>query len=316
LKLHHDGKLPLLALAAAWLFGFALLATPLVTFASEPGTIGVAVNQLYSEQQPTKRGAFMVRRVDPSSAAADAGIQPGDLILAIDGKRVFNTEESEVTKKIAGPAGSSIELSVVQADGNLKKITLVRKPFPPHLNPLTDTFSYSIPGNWQVDPRYNFPLPWSPGLAFKGFEDLYFAPGFDDLDSPEYHSYLFLWWLEGKQQITAAELASDIVIYFRGLAQQRGRNNSFEPDLSQIAAEYATSTVRPSTLGGTPATSFNGTVTLYDRRGRVIALHSEVTLSFSTDGHTAVLFLMSKEPRPSALWSQLDAIRDGFRYRR
>lgn len=314
MKKHHGGNSPLSKLAAALLLWAALLATPVVAAASEPGTVGLALNQLYNEQQPTKRGAFIVHRVAPSSAAAEAGIQPGDLILAIADKRVFNAEAREVIRELAGPAGSSVELTVVPADGNLKTITLVRKPYPPHLNPHTDPFRYSVPGNWQADLRYNFPLPWSPGLAFKGFEDLYFAPGFDDLDSPEYHSYLFLWWLEGKQQITAAELESDMVIYFRGLAQQRGRNNNFQPDLAKIAAHYATSTGDPSRLGGAPASNFSGTVTLYDRRGKVISLHSEVTLAFSADRHTAVLFLMSKEPRPSALWSQLDAIRDGFQY--
>jgi hypothetical protein len=259
---------------------------------------------------------LIVRQVDPNSAAADAGIQAGDLILAADGKRVFNTELNELIKRLAGPVGSSIELSVVQADGNLKKITLIWRPYPPHLNPQTDVFSYSIPGNWQKDPRYKFPLPWSPGLALKGFEDLYFAPGFDDLDSPEYHSYLFLWWLDGQRPITAAELESDMVTYFRGLGEQRGRNNNFNPDLSQIKAQYASSSNGPSTLGGEAATNFKGTVTLYDRHGRVISLYSEVSSSYYGDGHTAVFFAMSKEPRPSALWSQLDAIRDGFRYRR
>jgi hypothetical protein len=273
------------------------------------------VNQLYSDQQPTKRGALIVRHVDPNSAASDAGIQAGDLILAADGKRVFNTELNELIKRLAGPAGSSIELSVVQVDGNLKKVALVRRPYPPHLNPQTDIFSYSIPGNWQKDPRYNFPLPWSPGLAFKGFEDLYFAPGFDDPDSPEYHGYVFLWWLDGKQQITAAELQADMVTYFKGLAEQRGRNNKFSPDLSQIKAQYASSSNGPSTFGGAAATNFSGTVTLYDRRGKVISLYSEVSSSYYGDGHTAVFFAMSKEPRPSTLWSQLDAIRNGFRYR-
>jgi hypothetical protein len=316
LKPHPPSKIFLPELFAALLFGMASIASPGCLFASEPGTIGVAVNQLYSEQQPTKRGAFIVRRVEASSAASDAGIQPGDLILATDGKPVFNSEVREVIKRLAGPAGSSIELSVVQGDGTLKKITLVRKPYPPHLNPPTDTFSYSIPGNWQKDPRYNFPLPWSPGLALKGFEDLYFAPGFDDLDSPEYHSYLFLWWLDGKEQITAAKLQSDMVIYFRGLAEQRGRNNNFKPDLSQITAQYATSDAGPSTLGGSPANRFSGTVTLYDRHGNIISLHSEVTSSYCADGHTAVFFAMSKEPRPSPLWSQLDAVRDGFQFRR
>jgi hypothetical protein len=316
LKQYHERKSPLSKLSIALLFGVASIVTPLVTFAAEPGTIGIAVNQLYSEQQPTKRGALIVRRVDPSSAAADAGIQPGDLILFVDGKHVVNTEANEVTKRFAGLAGSSIELSIVPADGKLKAITLVRKPYPPHLNPQADVFRYAVPGNWGVDPRYNFPLPWSPGLALDGFEDLYFAPGFDDLDSPEYHSYLFLWWLQGKPQITAAELESHMVTYFRGLAQQRGRNSNFQPDLSRIAAKYAVSTEGPSSLGGRPAANFSGTVTLYDRHGSVITLHSEVIASLSADGHTAVFFLMSKEPRPSALWSQLDAIRDSFHYQR
>lgn len=298
------------------LFGAVSLAAPLVTFASEPGTLGIALIQLYSEQQPTRRGAFIVRRVEPASAAAEAGIQPGDLVLAIGDKPVFDTGASEVTKAIAGPAGTSIELSVVPADGKLKKITLVRKPYPPHLNPPADVFRYAVPGNWGIEPRYRFPLPWSPSLALNGFEDLYFAPGFDDTGSPEYHSYLFFWWLEGKHQITAAELESDMVIYFRGLAEQRGRNNKFQPDLARIAAQYTASPSASSTLGGRPAAAFSGTVTLYDRHGKVITLHSDVVSSLSADGHTAVLFLMSKEPRPSALWSQLDAVRDGFQYQR
>lgn len=115
--------------------GAGLVAASRLTFASEPGTVGVAVNQLYTDPQPTKRGALIVRHVDPNSAAADAGIQAGDLILAADGKRVFNIELNELIKRLAGPAGSSIELSVVQADGNLKKITLIRRPYAPHVNP-------------------------------------------------------------------------------------------------------------------------------------------------------------------------------------
>ena len=296
---------------------FALIATPLSTLALDAGTIGIAVNQLYSEQQATKRGAFMVRQVQPSSAAAAAGIQPGDLILATDGKPVFGIDSSEMVKKrLAGSAGSSIELAVVQADGTEKKITLVRRLYPPHLNPPTDEFSYTIPGTWQMDPRYSFPLPWAPTIAHKGFEDLSFAPGFDDLDSPEYHSYLFLWWLDGQPEISAAELQDDMATYFRGLAEQRGRNNGFKPDLSRVAAQYTPSPNGPSQFGGQPAANFSGAVTIYDRHGNLISLYSEVASSHFASNHTAVYFAMSKSPRPAPLWTQLDAVRDGFKCRR
>jgi hypothetical protein len=286
-------------------------------FESEPGTIGVAVNQLYSEQQPTKRGAFMVRHVEPSSAAAEAGIQAGDLILATDGKPVFGIDGREmVTKRLAGAAGSPIELSLVPANGMLKKITLVRKPYPPHLNPETDAFSYVIPGNWQMDPRYSFPLPWSPTIAHQGFEDLSFAPGFDDLDSPEYHSYLILWWLDGKAELSASELEAEMVTYFRGLAEQRGRNNKFKPDASQVTAKYTASHTSGGEFGGAAATTFDGSLTLYDRHGKVISLYSEVTSAQCSADHTAVFFEMSKEPRPAPLWKELDGVRDGFKCQR
>jgi len=297
--------------------GVLALTTSSLLISSEAGTVGVAVNQLYSEQQPIRRGALIVREVYPNSAAAEAGIKPGDLILATDGKPVFNSDMSDIMERLAGPAGTSIELSVVEADGNLKKFSVVRRTYPPHFNASSDQFSYSVPGNWRKDLRYRFPLPWSPGLRLEGFEDLYFAPGFDNVDSPEYHSYVFLWWLDRQRRPkTATELESEMLIYFQGLAEQRGRNNNFKPDLSQIRAHYSRWSTGPSSFGGEAATNFKGTVTLYDRRGKLISLYSEVSSSPYDDGHMALFFAMSKEARPSALWSQMDAIRDGVRYRR
>ena len=112
-----------------------------------------------------------------------------------------------------------------------------------------------------MDPRYPFPLPWAPSLNHKGFEDVAFAPDFDEVDSPDYHGYLFVWWLNEPDEISAPQLQADIVTYFRGLAEQRGRNNSFTPDLSKVTAQYtASSTV--------PAATFTGILTLYDRRGQ------------------------------------------------
>ena len=143
-----------------------------------------------------------------------------------------------------------------------------------------------------------------------------FAPGFDDVNSLEYHSYLILWWLDGKTEISAAQLDADMLTYFRGLAEQRGRNNGFKPDPSQVTARYTASHAGPSELGGAPATTFTGSLTLYDRHGNVISLHSEVASSYCSAEHTAVFFSMSKEPRPAPLWKQLDGVRDGFKCQR
>lgn len=304
-----------------WLFLTILTLFAVVNFlphkviAEEAGTVGLNVAQLYNDHQPNKRGVLVVTWVDQGSSAAEAGIQAGDVIIAVNGSSVIGTDPSEILRKdLGGTAGGNVRVTVVRRNDAPREIVLTRRPYPPHLNSESDPFRYSVPGDWQMDLRYPFPLPWSPVIDHKGIEDLAFAPGFDDTASPEYHSYLILWWLEGSNPLTAARLQSDMIAYFRGLAEQRGRNNHFVPDLSKVAAEYSDSDRGPQTFGGAPAKSFNGSVTIYDRHGQVITLNSEVVASVcSAADHTAVFFSMSLAPRPAALWSQLDAVRDGFK---
>lgn len=290
---------------------------PMMVAAQEPGTLGFALAQLYSNEQPNRRGVLIVRRVDKGSAAADAGIEAGDIIVSVNGTDTAGHDAAELRHAgLAGPVGESVKLKVAKMNRPPAEMVLMLKPYPPHVNLATDAFQYSIPGDWQMDPRYPFPLPWASSIAYKGFEDLAFAPGFDDSSSPEYHSYLILWWLNDAPTLTAESLDKDMVTYFRGLAEQRGRNNKFTPDLTKVAASYREGAGLQS-FGGAVAKNFAGTVTLYDRHGEVITLHSEVvTAPCVAAGHTAVFFSMSKEPRPAALWKRLDAVRDGFRCKR
>lgn len=291
--------------------------TSVTALGQEPGTLGLTVVQLYSDAQQNKRGVLIARSVKTGSAAADAGIAAGDIVVSVNGTPAEGHDTGELGRAgLSGMVGDSVRLMVAKMNHPPEEIVLKRMPYPPHVNPATDAFQYSVPGNWQMDPRYPFPLPWAPSIERKGFEDLAFAPGFDNTNSPEYHSYLIVWWLDGKQVLTAKELEKDMVTYFRGLAEQRGRNNKFTPDLTKVAASYRDSDGQPS-FGGEPAKNFAGTVTLYDRHGELITLHSEIIASACTKtGNTAVFFSMSKEPRPAPLWKRLDAVRDGFRCER
>jgi len=292
-----------------------ILSGRLASAAEEPGTVGLSVAQLYNDQESNKRGILVVRRVEPGSAAAEAGIAPGDLILSIGGVSVSGRNVDEIVRQdLRGPAGGKVALSVVKSGGQPTTLVLTRKAYPPLLNPASDPFSYSVPGNWRMDLRYPFPLPWSPAIDHKGLEDLAFAPGFDDTGSPEYHSYLIVWWLEDSEPLTADRIQTDMLLYFRGLGAQRGRNRGFAPDLSKVSSEYHEWKEGPATFGGHPATNFAGTVNLYDTHGKVISLHSEVSTAVCAEsGHMAVFFAMSYEARPGSLWSQLDAVRDGFK---
>jgi len=286
--------------------------------ADDPGTIGIVFRQLFDEAKPNHRGPLAVMHVVEDSPAARAGIRCSDFVVAVNGVPVPGREFADILNKdLRGPVGGMVRLTVVRFDGSQSEITLVRAPYPPHVNPASDPFGYRVPGSWGSDPRYHFPLPWSPALAYRGFEDLFYAPNFDQTDSPEYHSYAFFLLLEGTPPISADQLQSDMLVYFRGLAEERGRNYGFTPDLSKVSASYKEDAAASRNFGGAAARTFSGAVSIWDTHGKVITLHSEVVAATCPGSNDTNLFFgMSLEPRDGDIWKQLDSIRDTFRCNR
>jgi PDZ domain len=296
---------------------FLAYPTPGRASADDRGTVGILFGQLFDDDQhPTHRGPLVVLRVVEESPAAKAGIHSGDFVVAVNGVPVPGRELAEIMSNVHGPIGGAVRLTVARFDGSRSEITLVRTPYPQHVNPASDPFAYTVPGSWGSDQRYPFPLPWSPALAYRGFEDLFYVPNFDQTDSPEYHSYLFFLSLEGKHLLSAEQLQSDMLTYFRGLAEERGRTYQFTPDLSKVSAKYQEDSAAPRTFGGAPARAFSGNVTIWDTHGKTITLNSEVLISDCGTSNTNFFFGMSLEPRDGDIWKQLDAVRDTFRCNR
>lgn len=297
------------------LFMLLVFRTPWHIAADDLGTIGVGFAQLFADAQPNHRGPLVVLQVEEGSAGAKAGLQRGDIVIAINGAPVAGRELADIThKEIRGPIGGTVRLTIAKLDGAQSELAVVRTPYPPHANPASDPFVYIVPGSWRADARYSFPLPWSPELPYQGSEDLFFSPNFDQTDSSEYHSYLFFWWLKGSHALSVAELQSDTVAYFRGLAVERGQNYGFTPDLSKVSATYKEDSAASRMFGGAAARTFSGTVTIWDTHAKLITLNSEVAISSCVASNaTAAFFGMSLEPRDGDMWKQLDAIRDTFR---
>ena len=59
------------------------------------------------------------------SPAAEAGVRPGDVVVAVDGKSVREQDTSEVVEKIKGPEGTEVELTV-RRGGKERDFTLER----------------------------------------------------------------------------------------------------------------------------------------------------------------------------------------------
>lgn len=61
-------------------------------------------------------------------------------------------------------------------------------------------------------------------IPYRGVEDIRFTPGWGKVNSEEYWSYAFLWYLEGKVEINSTILDRNLKAYCTGLIGINGRN--------------------------------------------------------------------------------------------
>lgn len=72
-------------------------------------------------------GRIVVKQVITPSPADEAGIDPGDIITAVDDKPVKGRVVQEAIDELSGPPGSKLELEVVKPGKRPKKLTLNRE---------------------------------------------------------------------------------------------------------------------------------------------------------------------------------------------
>jgi carboxyl-terminal processing protease len=81
--------------------------------------IGISVVQV-------KRG-LRAEQVYPGSPAAGAGIEPGDVIVSVEGESIAGMSSSEATSRIKGPEGTEVTIGVRDAEtGKVEQLTLTR----------------------------------------------------------------------------------------------------------------------------------------------------------------------------------------------
>ena len=66
--------------------------------------------------------------IPPDSPAQAAGLQPNDMILAIDGKPIADLTDKQVHALLAGEVGSRVALRVDRA-GTIHELSVVRAPY-------------------------------------------------------------------------------------------------------------------------------------------------------------------------------------------
>jgi carboxyl-terminal processing protease len=74
--------------------------------------------------RPSRHG-ILVASVQSDSPAADAGVVPGDLIVAVDGTTATTSSVGDVVQRLRGPAGSEVTLTLLRG-GVATDVTMTR----------------------------------------------------------------------------------------------------------------------------------------------------------------------------------------------
>jgi len=80
--------------------------------------VGLSVSEV-------KQG-LRVDRVFPRSPAQEAGIEPGEVIVSVDGRSIAGESSQVSTEKIKGPEGTEVTIGVRGAGGKLRELEVTR----------------------------------------------------------------------------------------------------------------------------------------------------------------------------------------------
>jgi len=105
---------------------FALAAS--AAQAGERGYFGVAMAIDADGFFNPSLNSVKVEKVVPNSAAAKAGLVPGDLIVEVEGRPVSGTKANDLKPYLQREAGQSTRMVVKKANGTLVPVVLVAEP--------------------------------------------------------------------------------------------------------------------------------------------------------------------------------------------
>lgn len=164
-------------------------------------------------------------------------------------------------------------------------------------------YTLLAPKDWGIE-RFLIPIGFAPQIPYSGIEDIRFAPDWAQVDSDEYWSYAFLWYLDGDIKMDCAIIEHNLKAYYAGLITINGNKIPLE---KIIPVEVSFKEVRTDT---NDLKTFAGTIRMLDYMNqKPIVLNCKVHLkSCSGENKTFVFYELSPKPISHNIWQSLDKL--------
>ncbi|HUP13949.1 MAG TPA: hypothetical protein VM187_17130 [Niastella sp.] len=167
-------------------------------------------------------------------------------------------------------------------------------------------YRFNLPANWGQE-RIAFPIDFAPQIAYKGMEELRFAPGWGDPAKEDHWTYGFLWWLEGIHQFNATMMKQYMEAYYSGLV---GRNITSRqiPAQKQVPTQANFKSIKPE------GETYSGTINMLNYiNQQPIKLNCTIHVRYcQAQQRTAVFITVSPQPYAHKVWTELNQLVNTF----
>lgn len=170
-------------------------------------------------------------------------------------------------------------------------------------------YDLQTPEGWGTE-RFAIPMSFAPDIHYKGVEDIRFTPGWSKKESPEYWSYVFLWYLDSTITFDSKIIESNLSAYYTGLLHANldiAKMTSEKVPRAKVKAKRTTS--RKGDLS-----SFDATVQTLDfLTWQPLVLHLRIYVkSDEQKRKTFVFHEVSPKPYDNEVWRRLHNLWTAF----
>jgi len=166
-------------------------------------------------------------------------------------------------------------------------------------------YHLDTPEGWDVE-RFLIPISFAPAIQYKGVEDIRFTPGWAKVESNEYWSYAFLWFLDGEQNFDSKILENNLAAYYTGLFNI----NTDESKIDTTKLIPVSVTINSRKAEDVDHKTFDGVVEMNDYiTKKPITLNLIIHIKNCEDQNkTFAFFELSPKPYSDDVWLNLNQL--------
>jgi hypothetical protein len=155
----------------------------------------------------------------------------------------------------------------------------------------------------------HFPIEWAPKLTFKGFEELRFAPEWNNKESEGFWTLVMAWEVESSISLTEEAILFNFEHYFDALMKPNHWATTFPTPTLLLLETTNKDHLRKDDDN---ITTYKGKLKVFDgfHTGEMISLHIIAEVYFCPDKNKSIiLFRLSPQNTSAPIWKQLNAIK-------